>query len=121
MKSAQQITAPSPAPRIEEAPPLEITGVHFAGLMYSKNLEKLAIHLEIVTDLTAEKFLLVFRRFVSHRRLCNTIYSDNAKTFKLINTELTALLDSLSSKELKSCLVGWNVGENGEVGEVVPE
>ena len=111
-KPAQQISAPLPAQRIEEAPPFEITGVDFAGPMYSKNQGKCyialftcavtrAIHLELVTDLTTEKFLLAFRRFVSRRGLCTTIYSDNAKTFKRANKELTALWDSLSSKELQ--------------------
>ena len=60
-KPAQQISAPLPAQRIEEAPPFEITGVDFAGPMYSKNQGKCyialftcavtrAIHLELVTD-----------------------------------------------------------------------
>ena len=87
--------------------------MEFAGPMYSKNLEKFyialftcavtrAINLKLMTDLTTEKFLLAFRVFVSRRGLCTTIYSDNAKTFKLANTELAALWDSLSSKKLQA-------------------
>ena len=84
----------------------------FAGPLYCKSQDKAyialftcavtrAIHLELVTDMTTEKFLLAFRRFVSRRGLCNTIYSDNAKTFKRAHKELNVLWDSLSSKELQ--------------------
>ena len=58
-----------------------------------------AIHLELVTDMTTEKFLLAFRRFVSRRGLCKTIHSDNAKTFKRADMELKILWNFPSSKE----------------------
>ncbi|GFR15005.1 integrase catalytic domain-containing protein [Trichonephila clavata] len=38
--------------------------------------------------MSTEQFLLAFRRFISRRGLCSTIYSDNAKTFKRAELEL---------------------------------
>lgn len=60
-----------------------------------------AIHLELVSDMTTENFLLAFRRFLSRRGFCNTIYSDNARTFKRAQKELKVLWNSLSSNELQ--------------------
>ena len=119
-KPAQQISAPLPASRIEESPPFENTGVDFAGPLYCKSQDKVyialftcavtrAIHLELVSDMTTEKFLLAFRRFVSRRGLCKTIYSDNAKTFKRANVELSVLWDSLSSKEVHEFFAGKRI------------
>ncbi|GFQ75068.1 thioredoxin [Trichonephila clavata] len=38
--------------------------------------------------MSTEQFLLAFRRFISRRGLCSTIYSDNAKTFKRAELQL---------------------------------
>lgn len=96
VKAAQQITAPLPKDRVTESPPFEITGVDFAGPLFVKvknTVEKAyialftcavtrAVHLELVSSLSTESFLLAFKRFISRRGLCKIIYSDNAKTFK---------------------------------------
>lgn len=93
MKPAQQISAPLPAQRIAEAPPFEITGLDFAGPLYCKSQDKVcialftcavtrAILLELMTDMTTEKFLLAFRCLVSRRGLRKTLYTDNTKMFE---------------------------------------
>ena len=41
-----------------------------------------AIHLELVSNITFERFLLALRRMVARRGMCSIIWSDNAKTFK---------------------------------------
>ena len=41
-----------------------------------------AVHLEIMRDMSTERFLLAFRRFVGRRGSINLIISDNARTFK---------------------------------------
>lgn len=46
-----------------------------------------AIHLELVTDLSTETFLLAFRRFMARRGIPRKCYSDNAKTFKMADKE----------------------------------
>ena len=47
-----------------------------------------AIHLELVSNMTAERFLLALRRMVARRGMCSIIWSDNAKTFKSANKHL---------------------------------
>lgn len=98
-----QVTAPLPLDRMHEGSAFEITAVDFAGpLFVSDKNEKVyialftcsvtrAVHLELVTDLSAEKYLLAFRRFISRKGLCRVIYSDNAKTFKRAQTEIEHL------------------------------
>ena len=51
-----------------------------------------AIHLELTKSLNVEQFLLAFRRFVSHRGLPVTVWSDNAKTFKSTAKELQGII-----------------------------
>jgi len=48
-----------------------------------------AIHLEATSDLTAEKFLAAFARFVSRRGCPRRMYSDNGKTFVGASRALT--------------------------------
>ncbi|XP_064466296.1 uncharacterized protein LOC135377646 [Ornithodoros turicata] len=70
-------TAPLPPDRITRAEPFEVTGVDFAGPLFYKapdvNSKKCyialftcavtrAVHLEIVDDLTTQRFLMAFRR-----------------------------------------------------------
>ena len=42
-----------------------------------------SVHLELVSDLTAECFIRCFRRFSARRGLPTRIVSDNAKKFKI--------------------------------------
>lgn len=44
-----------------------------------------AIHIELVSDLTAEAFISALRRFVARRGNCKNIYSDNATCFVKAN------------------------------------
>ncbi|CAK1582103.1 unnamed protein product [Parnassius mnemosyne] len=47
-----------------------------------------AIHIEIVTGLTAQEFIASFKRFVGHRGKCKNIWSDNATNLTASNKEL---------------------------------
>jgi hypothetical protein len=47
------------------------------------------IHLELVSNMTVERFLLALRRMVGRRGMCKIIWSDNAKTFKGTSKELS--------------------------------
>lgn len=54
-----------------------------------------AVHLEVVSDLTAEAFIGALRRFTSRRGQVNHIYSDNGTNF----TKANKLLSELTEKE----------------------
>ena len=99
---------PLPEIRTRESEPFTITGIDFTGAMYVRdsNTEAKvyvclftctttrAIHLEIITDLSVETFLLAFRRFASRRSLPEILVSDNASTYTAAAEELTKLLQS---------------------------
>lgn len=105
-----QIPDPPPLPQIRTraSVPFTITGIDFTGALYVWNnhtKEKVyiclftcatsrAIHLEVVTDLTAETFLLAFRRFTGRRSLPQVVVSDNASTYMAAADELQQLLQS---------------------------
>ena len=88
--------APLPKTHITEAIPFSKTGLDYLGPMYIKTcdgqkkvwvclftcLVTRAIHLELIQDISAEEFLLGFRRFISQRGCPSEIISDNALTFK---------------------------------------
>lgn len=44
-----------------------------------------AIHIEAVSDMTAEAFIAAYRRFVARRGAEKHIYSDNGTNFVLAN------------------------------------
>ena len=106
---------PPPLPKIcvEESKPFAITGVDFTGALYVKAMggEKKvyiclftcactrAVHLEIVTDLSVDTFLLAFRRFASRKSLPNQMISDNASTYLAAAEELRKLFESDALKE----------------------
>jgi len=110
--SGKPYSAPDPPPlpktRTRDAPPFTITGIDFTGALYVRqdsNEIKVyiclftcattrAIHLEVVTDLSTETFLLAFRRFVSRKSLPTVVMSDNASTYMSAATELYNLFNS---------------------------
>ena len=124
-----QQMAPLPEDRIKPAPPFTNVGLDFAGPLYLKDSgEKVyiclftcavtrAVHLELVCDMTTERFLLALRRMIARRGMCSIIWSDNAKTFKAANKELQRCWRVLESDQTQSALsekkiqwkfmVGW--------------
>lgn len=89
-RKGAQLMSLLPSKGITEAPPFSITGLDFAGPLYTKESDikyyicifassvTRAIHLELVPN---QSILVGIRRFTS-RGVCSTIYFDNAKTFK---------------------------------------
>ncbi|XP_062141785.1 uncharacterized protein LOC133849680 [Drosophila sulfurigaster albostrigata] len=88
-----------PKERASYSRPFTHTGVDFAGPFEIKNytgraclitkgyvcvfvcFSTKAIHLEATSDLTTEKFLAAFSRFIARRGCPHQMYSDNGKTF----------------------------------------
>ena len=113
---------PLPKCCVGSATPFAVTGIDFTGALYIKEhfgeskayiclftcTSTRAIHLEVVTDLSSETFLLAFHRFCSQRSLPSVILSDNATTYLATAEELKVLLQSNDIKENLACQgVDW--------------
>ena len=115
------------------------TGIDFTGAMYVRQPQSeqkvyiclftcattRAIHLEIVTDLSVETFLLAFRRFASRRSLPQIIVSNNASTYTAAADELQELLHPNHLTEMLGrrgvqwkFLVQWVVGASHRTHKV---
>lgn len=66
-----------------------------------------AVHLELVTDLTAEGFSSALRRFIARRGLCRDIFSDNGTNFIGANNQLKELTDDLKTTEAQQRIHGY--------------
>ena len=120
-------SAPLPKDRLRDAAPFTITGVDFTGALYVQDntgeskvyiclftcSNTRAIHLEVVTDLTTETFMLAFRRFVSRKSLPHIMMSDNASTYLSAAEDLKGMLNS---KELETSL-----GRRGVTWKFIPK
>ncbi|GBM86654.1 hypothetical protein AVEN_71851-1 [Araneus ventricosus] len=82
------LTSPLPEYRVRKAWIFEITGVDLCGPLFLRDGTKSwivlftcavfrAVHLELLTSLSTENFILALRRFISRRGRPSTIYSDN--------------------------------------------
>ncbi|XP_062558045.1 uncharacterized protein LOC134222917 [Armigeres subalbatus] len=94
--------------RITPAPVFSNTGVDYAGPIYLKEagrktvvykayicvficMATKAIHLEVVSNLTAGNFIAALQRFISRRGIVSNMFSDNGTTFVGANHELADL------------------------------
>nr|CAH7767395.1 unnamed protein product [Callosobruchus chinensis] len=98
-----------PKARFDGQYPFEITGIDYGGPLLIKDKKgrgaKLtkcyiclfvcfctkAVHIEVVTDLSTESFILTLRRFIARRGKPRQIWSDNGRNFVGANSELKAL------------------------------
>ncbi|KMQ82668.1 hypothetical protein RF55_22199, partial [Lasius niger] len=98
-----------PRARVTPSRPFQHTGVDFAvpiWLRTSKGrghkaykafvsvfvcFSSRAVHLEVVSDYSADAFLAAFRRFVARRGVCQAIYSDCGTNFVGADSQLKAL------------------------------
>lgn len=96
-----------PSPRVTVSRPFTKTGVNFFGPVYVRPVPRRtavkayvavficlctkAVHLELVSDLSTDRFLQALRRFVSRRGKCSDIYSDNGTNFVGARNKLTEI------------------------------
>ena len=107
--SASPFHLPPPPPlpkcRVTMSRPFTNTGVDFCGPFKLKRQGKWyvaiftcavtrAVHFEAVQDLSAESFLLAFKRFIGRRGVPELVISDNAKTFKCVAKKLKKVFDN---------------------------
>ncbi|GFQ99158.1 integrase catalytic domain-containing protein [Trichonephila clavata] len=115
-KPIDQLTSPLPSDCINQTPAFSVCGLDFAGPSYVNNFGELqksyivlftcgvtrALHLELVSDMNTNSFLLAFRRFLARRGNCKVIYSDNAKTFLKSKKEIENLCSILSQSVVQN-------------------
>ena len=121
------VMAPLPKTRVTSAVPFSRTGLDYLGPLYIKTKEgqrkvwvclftcmvTRAIHLELLQDMSAEEFLLGFRRFISNRGTPIEITSDNALQFKTASKVLNLVWKHvIQSEEVQTYAsnvgVKWN-------------
>lgn len=68
-----------------------------------------AIHLELASDLTTESFINAFKRFVSRRGFCKTIFSDNGTNFVGARNEFAEIYKLLNSSNMHRYLSQSNI------------
>ncbi|XP_066585884.1 uncharacterized protein [Prorops nasuta] len=108
-----------PSCRMSKSFPFSYTGVDFCGPFFIKkkkyrNQKRIKIyvsvficmsvkpvHLELVSDLTADGFIAALRRFTSRRGIPNHLYSDNGSNFVGAKNQLTEVYDMFNSESDK--------------------
>ncbi|XP_031341104.1 uncharacterized protein LOC116169216 [Photinus pyralis] len=128
-----------PLKRIQpNTPAFYNTGVDYAGPILIKNkkgrgsrlmksyicificLVTHAIHLELVTDLTADCFITALKRFISRRGKPLTISSDNAKNFIGAKNQLRELYSELNRSEVQQKISNYLAHENIKWHFIIP-
>ncbi|XP_014218126.1 uncharacterized protein LOC106643918 [Copidosoma floridanum] len=56
-----------------------------------------AVHIEVVSNLTADSFIAAYARFCARRGVCDVLYSDNATNFKGAASELQRMFSRSSN------------------------
>ncbi|XP_055622274.1 uncharacterized protein LOC129765861 [Toxorhynchites rutilus septentrionalis] len=116
-KQIQQFMADLPAARVNVARPFLKTGVDYFGPILICHAPRRpaskayvavfvcmctkAVHLEIVTDLSTERFIQALRRFIGRRGKCSDIFSDNGTNFVGAHNQLKDLSKFLKNEEYR--------------------
>ena len=115
---------PLPSSRVTFSRPFSTVGLDFAGPLMVKTSKEgecgkayillltcgsiRALHIELVSSMSAQSFLNAFIRFKNRRGIPRTIISDNAKTFKRSAQEVSEFLDSKDlSSFISSNSIDW--------------
>jgi len=113
---ARQLMGQLPSERVNPSRPFLHSGVDYAGPFSVKTwkgknartykayialfvcLSTSAVHIELVTDYTAEAFIGAFKRFTARRGICSTLFSDCGTNLKGADAELKKLLSSATAE-----------------------
>lgn len=118
-QSSSQIMGSLPENRVKSSHPFSQCGIDYTGPIHIKSSKRKnsaitkaylclficfvtkAVHLELVTNLTAQDFLSALQRFVARRGYPSTLHSDNSKTFVgAKNILINMFNDILSSSDV---------------------
>ncbi len=125
-----QLMGQLPSQRLTPGPVFQTTGVDFAGPVYTKygyvrrpvlvktyicvfvSFSVRAVHLEPVSDLSAEAFLAALRRFVSRRGKPKEMFSDNGTNFVGVSRKLKHLYKFLSKETTQNSVSQFCVAQH---------
>ena len=115
---------PLPAKRVSQSTPFSHCGVDYFGplfIKYKTETKKVwvclytclvtrAVHLELMSDMSTEQFLLGFRRFLARHGKPDEIISDNASQFKLASDTIDKFWQQiLTEKDVVSYAASANI------------
>lgn len=118
-QTSQQLMGNLPKFRVNECRPFTYTGVDFAGYFEIKTssrknapytkayislficLTTKAVHLEVVSSLSTEAFLMAFKRFAARKLLPRHMYSDRGTNFIGAKNELPRLFQNARAEQTK--------------------
>ena len=117
-KISVQLMASLPKERMEEAPPFSYNGVDCFGPFIIKERRKelkrygvmftclasRAVHIEVVSSLETDTFILALRRFISRRGNIRFLRSDNGTNFVGANKELIKAWGEMDQEKIRSFL-----------------
>ncbi len=127
-----------PAARVTPGPPFIDTGVDYDGPVTLKlgrvrkpayvkayicilvSFTVKAVHLELVTDLTANAFIAALRRFIARRGQPRMIHSDHGSNFVRANRDLRELTYALNKCDISDAIVKF-CSNNGVQWTFIPE
>ncbi|XP_045454347.1 uncharacterized protein LOC123663725 [Melitaea cinxia] len=116
-KPLQPFMSDLPSYRVNQIKPFSVVGVDFGGPFRIKlgshrgaKIDKAylclfvclatkAVHLEVVSTLSAEGFIAALRRFIGRRGRCNVIHADCGTNFVGARNQLSALMERASVAE----------------------
>lgn len=121
-RTGHQLMADLPSVRVRPAPAFSRVGIDFAGPITLRQghtrrpikvkayislfvcLTVKAVHLELVSDLSTEAFLMAFRRFVARRGRPSEVHTDNGTNFVGGERELQELQRLLTKKSSQQAI-----------------
>ena len=111
----RQFMGELPAARVNVSRPFSKAGVDYFGPVYLRPGPRRAavkayvaifvcmctkaVHMELVSDLSTDRFLQALRRFVARRGRCSDLYSDNGTNFVGARNKLQEILRLLKEKD----------------------
>ena len=120
-----QVMGQLPSTRSQAGHPFLYTGIDYAGPVTLKfgrvrkqsyykayicifvSFSIRAVHLELVTDLTAEAFIAALRRFVSRHRLPRCFHSDHGSNFVKGDEDLRELMSTLAKIDISKSIMAY--------------
>ncbi|XP_065365562.1 uncharacterized protein LOC135958593 [Calliphora vicina] len=134
---SNQIMSDLPHSRVAVAKPFTVTGVDFCGPITTTYklrgcrttksyiavficFSTKAIHMEVVSDLTAKAFLASLKRFVARRGLCTQLFCDNATNFVGTRRELEEMKKTFFDQQVQGKISKYCAANNIQFCHIPP-